>query len=380
MRQNVFTYPQTANFYKRSVTDGYFKGYFVNQAALEAAYPVGQNGWFAIVGSTDTVWVWDSGTNDWVDTGNSTLGDVIGPASSTDNALVRFDLETGKLIQNSLAILSDEGALSGLSSLLSDYAIIGDPGTEDGGINIAGVTYQSTFKVSDIDGTNYAQTILHRHSTTLEPLIVGARSNSDDGTHADITAGQNVLSIYGAGWAGSNYKLFGSIDIGADSAGTISDTSAPGRMRRFITPDGSITPVVFETVSNDGSIDRADKVTKKSTLQDYAEKQTDVAAAATTTLDIEDGNVFKLTQNTNITTLNFNNPSPSGNACSFTIIRVKDNSGTARTIAWPAAVKWANGGVAPVLSSSANAVDIFSFVTIDAGTTWYGFVGGVNFA
>lgn len=35
------------------------------------------------------------------------VGDVDGPASSTDNAIVRFDGTTGKLIQNSSAILSD---------------------------------------------------------------------------------------------------------------------------------------------------------------------------------------------------------------------------------------------------------------------------------
>jgi hypothetical protein len=44
-------------------------------------------------------------------------GDVVGPASSTDHALCRFDLTTGKLIQNSTGILSDGGALTGLASV-----------------------------------------------------------------------------------------------------------------------------------------------------------------------------------------------------------------------------------------------------------------------
>lgn len=44
-------------------------------------------------------------------------GDVTGPASSTDNALARFDLTTGKIIQNSVATLSDAGVLSGLTGL-----------------------------------------------------------------------------------------------------------------------------------------------------------------------------------------------------------------------------------------------------------------------
>ncbi len=34
-------------------------------------------------------------------------GDVAGPASSTDNAIARFDGATGKVIQNSLATLDD---------------------------------------------------------------------------------------------------------------------------------------------------------------------------------------------------------------------------------------------------------------------------------
>jgi hypothetical protein len=42
-------------------------------------------------------------------------GNVVGPASATDNALVRFDSTTGKLIKNSLAILDNSGNLSGIA-------------------------------------------------------------------------------------------------------------------------------------------------------------------------------------------------------------------------------------------------------------------------
>lgn len=60
----------------------------------------------------------------WVD---PPTGNVVGPAGATDHALVRFDLATGKLIQDSLAILSDAGALSGIVSVQLD-------GVADGGI------------------------------------------------------------------------------------------------------------------------------------------------------------------------------------------------------------------------------------------------------
>ena len=44
--------------------------------------------------------------------GGGGSGDVVGPASSTDNAVTRFDSTTGKLIQNSGAILDDNGNLT----------------------------------------------------------------------------------------------------------------------------------------------------------------------------------------------------------------------------------------------------------------------------
>ena len=45
-------------------------------------------------------------------------GDVVGPASSTDNAIVRFDGTTGKLVQNSVVTIADStGDISGVGQL-----------------------------------------------------------------------------------------------------------------------------------------------------------------------------------------------------------------------------------------------------------------------
>ena len=52
----------------------------------------------------------------------------------------------------------------------------------------------------------------------------------------------------------------------------------------------------------------------------------------------------------------------------------QDGTGN-RTIAFPASVDFA-GGTAPTLSSGANDVDIFVFVTSDGGTTYFGFTAG----
>lgn len=44
-------------------------------------------------------------------------GDVVGPASATDNAIARFDTTTGKLIQNSVVTVSDTGVIAGAPSI-----------------------------------------------------------------------------------------------------------------------------------------------------------------------------------------------------------------------------------------------------------------------
>jgi len=52
-------------------------------------------------------------------------GDVVGAASSTDNALVRFDGVTGKAIQNSSVIIDDTDTITGITSLTSGNLTLG---------------------------------------------------------------------------------------------------------------------------------------------------------------------------------------------------------------------------------------------------------------
>jgi len=65
----------------------------------------------------------NSGTVTLLASAAGASGDVVGPASATDNALARFDATTGKLIQNSVGILSDAGILTGLTGITSSGSI-----------------------------------------------------------------------------------------------------------------------------------------------------------------------------------------------------------------------------------------------------------------
>lgn len=183
-----------------------------------------------------------------------TIGTIDSETKSANGAVidgVDLVLQTADETYPGLVSISDQ-AMSGHKQF-TDGVTAGDPGTEGSGINISGVTFNSTFKVSDIDGTNFAQTILHRHSTLLEPLIVGARSNSNTSAHADVTGGQGLFTIYGAGYAGSNYKLFGSITLAASSSGSISNTSSPGKIVLSVTADSATSPSAALTIEQDKS-------------------------------------------------------------------------------------------------------------------------------
>lgn len=47
------------------------KGFYATYRALNEAHPTGKDGDWAIVGTTDTIWTWDSDTENWFDSGNA---------------------------------------------------------------------------------------------------------------------------------------------------------------------------------------------------------------------------------------------------------------------------------------------------------------------
>ena len=96
--------------------------------------------------------------------------------------------------------------------------------------------------------------------------------------------------------------------------------------------------------------------------------QTATYNATTTTIDWKNGNKAKMTFGAgNIGTLAFTNPTK---PCSVQIILVQDGTGSRVVTAWDSDIKWAGGGTAPTLSTSANSVDVVSFLW--DGTSYLG--------
>jgi hypothetical protein len=110
-----------------------------------------------------------------------------------------------------------------------------------------------------------------------------------------------------------------------------------------------------------------------------------VTSSATTTLNLNSGNVIDLTMAANITTLSFTNVPASGTPILIQIVVKNASDGTAYTITWPNSVYWsgqyaattiATAQTAPTLATGANGVTVIALLTTDGGTKWRGWVEG----
>ena len=85
--------------------------------------------------------------------------------------------------------------------------------------------------------------------------------------------------------------------------------------------------------------------------------------AYTQTLDLSTGTTFSFTPS-GATTVSLTNPPATGIAIGFTVEIIGDAS----AITWPSSVKWP-AGVAPTATATK---ELYTFVTTDGGTTYYG--------
>jgi hypothetical protein len=185
-----------------------------------------------------------SGTypNFTITSADSKVGDVVGPASATDNAIARYDTTTGKLIQNSLVIVDDTGSVTGVNALtaqsltVNNNATLGSSNTDslDVRARISSDLDPETNNAKDIgsSGRNWRDGFFGRTVHTVNLELTG--TTSFDG--AQGTSGQ-VLTSAGTGntptWTTPTTGTVTSVDA---TAGTgISVSGGP------ITTSGSLT-------------------------------------------------------------------------------------------------------------------------------------------
>ena len=132
--------------------------------------------------ATGAIWmlgyVSSGSTAHWFAVTSPGTGDVVGPASSTDNALTRFDGTTGKLVQNSVGILSDSGVLTGLTNI---------------GIGIAPTSYLTLAAGTATAGTSPLKLTLGVNLGT--PEVGAIEYNGTLLTYTDNTPTRNILAV-----------------------------------------------------------------------------------------------------------------------------------------------------------------------------------------
>ena len=93
------------------------------------------------------------------------------------------------------------------------------------------------------------------------------------------------------------------------------------------------------------------------------------------TINLANGNFVTATLTGNCT---FTFSNPSAGASSFTLFLTNDAT-PGRSITWPVSVKWPNN-IIPVRTTTANRTDVYTFFTLDGGTTWYGSLTLYNYS
>ena len=135
----------------------------------------------------------------------------------------------------------------------------------------------------------------------------------------------------------------------------------------------TLTSMTLAGATISGAVDGGAQVISNPVVKDYGETVNIIGGTGggTQDIDITAGNVVTATVDTSTNTFTFSNPSVTGVSCSFTLILT---NGGSQTVVWPGTVDWA-AATAPTLTAAG--VDVLTFMTVDAGTIWYGFAGGL---
>ena len=222
------------------------KGFFATPTALRAAYATGQDGWYAIVGSTDTFWVWDTGTNDWKNTDTNSQGTVtsigitagtgitstggpistsgsitVGLDSATQTSLAQVTTNTTDIANNALAISTNTSDIATNTSAIATKISASSSDTLtnktiDVDSNTISNVEVDNFKASAI--VIESEGIANNDNDTTIPTSAAVKDYVDTTaggtgtvTSVDVTAGTGIAS------SGGPVTTNGSITVGLDA-------------------------------------------------------------------------------------------------------------------------------------------------------------------
>jgi hypothetical protein len=186
-------------------------------------------------------------------------GDVVGPASATDNAVARYDTTTGKLIQNSLVIIDDTGSVTGVNALtaqsltVNNNATLGSSNTDslDVRARISSDLDPETNNAKDIgtNGRNWRDGFFGRTVHTVNLELTGTTSfDGSQGTSGQVltSAGTGNTPTWTTPTTGTVTSVTGTAPVVSSGGNTpaISMAAATGSV------DGYLTSTDWTTFNN----------------------------------------------------------------------------------------------------------------------------------
>jgi hypothetical protein len=170
-------------------------------------------------------------------------GDVVGPASATDNAVARYDTTTGKLLQNSLVIIDDTGSVTGVNALTAQSLTVNN---------------NATLGSSNTDSLD----VRARISSDLDPETNNAKDIGSSGRNwRDAFFGRTVHTV--------NLELTGttSFDGSQGTSGQVLTSAGTGNTPTWTTPTtGTVTSITAGTGLTGGTITTSGTIAIDSTV------------------------------------------------------------------------------------------------------------------
>ena len=155
-------------------------------------------------------------------------GNVVGAASSTDNAVARFDGTTGKLIQNSVVIVSDTGAVEGVTDISGNPTLSSN--TANGVVYLNGSKALTTGSAMTFDGTKFSATKVTQSSAAVAfGLTAGATSQGSNAIAIGNNAGnstQGASAVAIGNGAGATNQANSTVAIGSAAGDADQGSSA----------------------------------------------------------------------------------------------------------------------------------------------------------
>jgi len=300
-------------------------GFFATPAALSSAYPIGAPGYFATVGSTDTLWVWDTDSLAWVNSGAAGLIDITIGTSNVINGnngyiLYNNNGKVGNLPNNFLTSLT--------GAVLTDQTAgqtIGATGTRLTKLWVTDITCTNAISgsVTGNAGTVTGLSFVSGKTLTVNQIITLA-AGADSQTFTFPASSDTVMGLASV-QAVTGKKTFDKdkLELKGTSTGVVILSNANTSATSYTL----IAPAVDDTITTIAATQTLTNKRVNPRLVTAASYTTDTG----TSLTVANCDQFEVTAQAGA--LKFNNPGGTPVGGNKLIIRIKDD-GTARALTY----------------------------------------------